>query len=204
MGQQKRHWGHIVVCHAAYRIPRFRRCGPLQNGLVTLKTKIIIAQTPSLVWMGPSGPLLVLPRRLLHVRNWSLFIRHNLMQVAQILQVLVVSKREDIDPKVGDLYSKFQVIQLRMNFVVWLCFISLVSPRRFFLLLKANALSQMIESLLDQSVVDGQSPAHPSESMRSSSVSGNGSCHWLSPLYIGHILSSAAAAAASAVTICCH
>ena len=40
----------------------------------------------------------------------SCFIfRHNLMQVAQILQVLVVSKREDIDPKVGDLYSKFQV-----------------------------------------------------------------------------------------------
>ena len=32
------------------------------------------------------------------------------MQVAQILQVLVVSKREDIDPKVSDLYSKFQVV----------------------------------------------------------------------------------------------
>ena len=40
------------------------------------------------------------------------------MQVAQILQVLVVSKREDIDPKVSDLYSKFQVRSIKEMFMI--------------------------------------------------------------------------------------
>ena len=40
------------------------------------------------------------------------------MQVAQILQVLVVSKREDIDPKVSDLYSKFQVRRIEEMFMI--------------------------------------------------------------------------------------
>ena len=41
------------------------------------------------------------------------------MQVAQILQVLVVSKREDIDPKVSDLYSKFQVRSIEEMFMIF-------------------------------------------------------------------------------------
>lgn len=40
----------------------------------------------------------------------SYIARHNLMQVAQILQVLSVSQLEDIDPKVRDLYGKFEKV----------------------------------------------------------------------------------------------
>ncbi|XP_013420311.1 GTPase-activating protein and VPS9 domain-containing protein 1 [Lingula anatina] len=38
----------------------------------------------------------------------SYIARHNLMQVAQILQVLTISKLEDIDPRIQDLYGKFE------------------------------------------------------------------------------------------------
>lgn len=36
--------------------------------------------------------------------------RHNLMQIAQIIQVLAISKREEIDPKVQDLYGQFDKV----------------------------------------------------------------------------------------------
>ncbi|CAH1787256.1 unnamed protein product [Owenia fusiformis] len=38
----------------------------------------------------------------------SYIARHNLMQVAQILQVLAISKWDEIDPKLRDLYSRFE------------------------------------------------------------------------------------------------
>jgi hypothetical protein len=38
----------------------------------------------------------------------SYIARHNLMQVGQILQVLAITKWEDIDPKLMDLYGKFE------------------------------------------------------------------------------------------------
>lgn len=40
----------------------------------------------------------------------SYIARHNLMQVAQMLQVLSASQLEDIDPKVVDLYGKFNKV----------------------------------------------------------------------------------------------
>ncbi|XP_064650384.1 GTPase-activating protein and VPS9 domain-containing protein 1-like isoform X2 [Lineus longissimus] len=38
----------------------------------------------------------------------SYIARHNLMQVAQILQVLAITRYEDMDPKLMDLYGKFE------------------------------------------------------------------------------------------------
>ncbi|KAL4218738.1 GTPase-activating protein and VPS9 domain-containing protein 1 [Mactra antiquata] len=38
----------------------------------------------------------------------SIIARHNLMQVAQIIQVLAISQWEEIDPKLHDLYGKFE------------------------------------------------------------------------------------------------
>lgn len=40
----------------------------------------------------------------------SYVARFNLMQVAQILQVLAMSKWEDIDPRLMDLYGKFEKV----------------------------------------------------------------------------------------------
>ena len=42
----------------------------------------------------------------------SYIARHNLMQVAQIIQVLALSKWEEIDPKLKDLYGKFEKVIL--------------------------------------------------------------------------------------------
>lgn len=36
--------------------------------------------------------------------------RFNLMQVAQILQMLAMRKYEDVDPKVADLYNQFHSV----------------------------------------------------------------------------------------------
>lgn len=38
--------------------------------------------------------------------------RHNLMQIAQIIQLLAISRFEDIDPKVRDLYGRFDKVRL--------------------------------------------------------------------------------------------
>ena len=37
--------------------------------------------------------------------------RHNLMQMAQIIQVLAISQWEEIDTKVQDLYGKFEKVR---------------------------------------------------------------------------------------------
>ena len=39
--------------------------------------------------------------------------RHNLMQMAQIIQVLAISQWEEIDTKVQDLYGKFEKVRHR-------------------------------------------------------------------------------------------
>lgn len=36
--------------------------------------------------------------------------RHNLMQIAQIVQVLAISRWDEIDPKVRDLYGRFEKV----------------------------------------------------------------------------------------------
>ena len=48
----------------------------------------------------------------------SYIARHNLMQVAQILQVLSVSQLEDIDGKVKDLYGKFEQVSFLMLIIL--------------------------------------------------------------------------------------
>ena len=42
----------------------------------------------------------------------SYIARHNLMQVAQILQVLAISKWDEIDPKCKDLYGQFEKVRM--------------------------------------------------------------------------------------------
>lgn len=50
--------------------------------------------------------------------------RHNLMQIAQIVQVLAMSRWDDIDPKVKDLYSRFdKVTRVAIEFLVCLHFV---------------------------------------------------------------------------------
>ena len=40
----------------------------------------------------------------------SYIARHNLMQVAQILQVLAISSSDIVDPRQNDLYNKFDKV----------------------------------------------------------------------------------------------
>lgn len=51
----------------------------------------------------------------------SYIARFNLMQVAQILQVLAMSKWEEIDPKLMDLYGKFEKVKYFNSCKVYFC-----------------------------------------------------------------------------------
>lgn len=48
----------------------------------------------------------------------SYIARHNLMQVAQMLQVLAISTWEEIDPKLRDVYGKFERVRLPSFYVI--------------------------------------------------------------------------------------
>ena len=53
----------------------------------------------------------------------SYIARHNLMQVAQILQVLAISSWNEIDPKLRDMYGKFEKViwdQVKVFFLIYL------------------------------------------------------------------------------------
>ena len=49
----------------------------------------------------------------------SYIARHNLMQVAQILQVLAISSWDEIDPKTQDLYGKFGKVSENCTFLIY-------------------------------------------------------------------------------------
>lgn len=45
--------------------------------------------------------------------------RFNLMQVAQILQMLAMRKYQEVDAKVADLYNKFHAVSKTFKFYVF-------------------------------------------------------------------------------------